>query len=133
MISSAGKFGLEMPLKKSEQELGFRAFRECVCSRHFPSFSAQEKWWCPPQCSLVSQVACRNVEVTMAKIKNSECHKQPLFVGADGGRLSRQEVVSHIEATAAKMGLALRKPGGEKVWWPYLPYHGSGLLLPARR
>lgn len=111
VISSAGKFGLEMPLRKSEQELGFRAFRECICGRHPTNPSSQEKWWCP-QCSLVSQVACRNVEITMAKIKNSERHKQPLFVGADGGRLSRQEVVSHIETTAAKMGLSLRKPGG---------------------
>ena len=108
VITSVGKLGLLFPIRKADQECGFRAFRDCICKGR-PSRS----WWCPP-CALRSQQLERRQELSALGFLGEDLGKQPLFAGRKSSRITKEEVVRGIEAIATRQGVPLVKNNGRR-------------------
>ena len=105
--SSLGKIGLDFQSRKADQEIGFRAFRDCICQG-----KSSRSWWCPA-CALKAQLAERKAFLTRQGVDPNSQASQPLFVGAGGGRIRKDEVITGVERIAARQGIALRKANGK--------------------
>jgi hypothetical protein len=108
VITSVGKLGLLFPIRKADQECGFRAFRDCICKGR-PSRS----WWCPP-CALRSQQLERRQELSALGFLGEDLGKQPLFAGRKSSRITKEEVVRGIETIATRQGVPLVKSNGRR-------------------
>ena len=104
-----------MRLKKTEQEMGSRAFRDCICSEAEPGTQDGEGWWCP-QCSLVMQRNEGTAQLTRQGLTGASMSDQPLFLWKEGCRLGSEELLENIKRTGSAIGIPLRKPSGAQCW-----------------
>ena len=57
--NARGLLGLHFPTRKADQEMGWIAYRECICS----GSNAARSWWCP-SCAMKRQAGLREAQLT---------------------------------------------------------------------
>ena len=107
VIVSVGKRGLSFPRRKADQSIGFRAFRDCICDP-CKGGKPERAPWCP-SCVLAAQALERKQALLSSGMDEKDWGPEPLFLGATGLRITRDEVVQGIEKIARLQKIPLTK------------------------